>query len=352
MSLFAAAVLASVAVSMALRTPRPKQRALQTLSAAARSDVRCDRYAAPWGDDHNRGTSKRPFESPQRLANSLRPGKTGCLRGGVYDQTDEGYVLRLKRGGTEQRRITIRSFPGERARLLGIIYIVSGANFITLSQLAIEGTGEHNTVKIYSTGTTIRNNDITNASRGESCMILGSDSDGEAVRTTVRENRFHDCGSSSNDNKDHAIYVSNAADGRIIGNVFWDSSAYSIQLYPHAVRMLVARNIIDGGPPSVRGGILLGGDSDYASSDNVVEFNVVAYADTYNVTSDWEGSTGTGNIVRSNCLWQGRDGNINDSSGGFTASSNMVAAPRFVNRAKHDYRLKRGSKCRRVVGRG
>jgi hypothetical protein len=351
-ALFAVAVLATVAVSMALHTPRPKKRALQSLSAGARSDARCDRYAAPWGNDHNRGTSKRPFESPQRLADSLRPGKTGCLRGGVYDQTDEGYVLRLKHGGTEQRRMTIRSFPGERAKLLGIIYIVSGANYITLSHLAIEGTGEHNTVKIYSTGTMIRNNDITNASRGESCMILGNSSDGEAVRTTVRENRFHDCGSSSNDNKDHAIYVSNAADGRIIGNVFWDSSAYSIQLYPDAVRMRVARNIIDGGPPSVRGGILLGGDSDYASSDNVVEFNVVAYADTYNVTSDWEGSTGTGNIVRSNCLWQGRDGNINDSSGGFTASSNTVAAPRFVNRAKHDYRLKQGSKCRRVIGLG
>ena len=105
--------------------------------------------------------------------------------------------------------------------------------------------------------------------------------------------------------------MANAADGRIVGNVFWGTSGYSIHLYPNAVRMRVARNIIDGGPPSVRGGVLLAGDSSYASSDNVIEFNVIAYADTYNVTSDWEGSTGTGNIVRSNCVWQGKDGNIN-----------------------------------------
>ena len=350
--LFALAVLATLAVSTAVETPRSKQRALNTSSTTARSDVRCDRYAAPWGSDRSRGTSKRPFLTPQRLADSLRPGKTGCLRRGVYDETNDGYVLRLDRGGTEQRRITIRSFPGERAKLLGIVYIVSDADYVTLRNLAIEGTGDHNTVKIYATGVVVRNNDITNASRGESCMILGSDSDGQAVRPSIRQNRFHDCGSSANDNKDHAIYVANAANGQIVGNVFWGTSGYSIHLYPHAVGMRVSRNIIDGGPPSVRGGVLLAGDSAYTSTDNVVESNVIAYADTYNVTSDWEGSTGTGNVVRSNCLWQGKDGNINTSNGGFTASSNTIAPPRFVNRARHDYRLKPGSKCRRVLGLG
>jgi hypothetical protein len=346
-----AVALVAVAASAALDAPSVKPRAMKTSSAALRSGVRCDRFAAPWGEDRSRGTKKKPFRTAQRLADSLRPGKTGCLRGGVYDETDEGFVLRLEHGGTEKRRLTIRGFPGESARLVGIVQVVSRADYVTLAHLAIEGTGDHNTVKIYGADTVVRDNDITNASRGESCMIIGSDSgDGQAVRTSIRHNRFHECGSSANDNKDHAIYVDNAVDGRIVGNVFWGTSGYSIHLYPSAVRMRVARNIIDGGPPSVRGGVLLAGDSSHASSDNVIEFNVIAYAETYNVTSDWEGGTGTGNIVRSNCVWQGKDGNINSSSGGFTASSNTVAPPRFVDRARHDYRLKRGSRCRRVIG--
>jgi hypothetical protein len=348
--LVAVVTLASVAVSVAADTSGSKQDVMKTSSFAARSEVRCDRFAAPWGNDGSRGTKKRPFRTPQRLADSLRPGKTGCLRSGVYNGAEDGFVLRLEHGGSEQRRITIRSFPRERAKLVGIVYIASGANYVTLTHLAIEGTGDHNTVKIYATDTVVRANDITNASRGESCMILGNDSDGQAVRTTVRQNRFHDCGSSENDNKDHAIYVASAVDGRIVGNVFWGTTGYSIHLYPDATRMQVSRNIIDGGPPSVRGGVLLAGDSSYSSSDNVIENNVIAYADTYNITSDWEGSVGAGNIVRSNCVWQGKDGNINSSNGGFTASSNTVAPPRFVDRAHHDYRLKRGSRCRRVIG--
>jgi len=344
--------LASVVVSMALDAPGSKKHAKKTSSAALRSVVRCDRFAAPWGNDRSRGTKKRPFRTAQRLADSLRPRKTGCLRGGVYDATDEGFVLRLDHGGAESRRLTIRSFPGERARLVGIVYVVHGADYVTLEHLAIEGTGDHSTVKIYAADTVVRDNDITNASRGDSCMTIGSDSgDGQAVRPSIRHNRFHDCGSSEHDNKDHAIYVANAVDGRIVNNVFWRTSAYSIHLYPNARGMQIAHNVIDGGPPSVRGGVLLGGDSSSASSDNVIEFNVIAYADTYNVTSDWEGRTGTGNIVRSNCVWQGKEGNINSSNGGFTASSNTVAPPRFVDRARHDYRLKRGSRCRRVIGR-
>ena len=40
----------------------------------------------------------------------------------------------------------------------------------------------------------------------------------------------------------------------------------------------LAYNVIDGGSPSVRGGVVFGGEADYQSSDNVVELNVIAYA--------------------------------------------------------------------------
>jgi Disaggregatase related len=351
-ALASAVALAAVAVSAALDTPGSKPRAMKTSSAALRSEVRCDRFAAPWGNDRSRGTKARPFRTAQRLADSVRPGKTGCLRGGAYDETDGGFVLRLDHGGAKGRRLTIQSFPGERARLVGIVSVEPEADYVTLAHLTIEGTGDQNTVKIYAADTVVRDNDITNASRGKSCMIIGSDSsDGQAVRPSIRHNRFHDCGSSEHDNKDHGIYAQNVVDGEIVGNVFWNSAAYAIQLYPNAQRTRFAHNIVDGGPPSVRGGVLLAGDSKYASSENVIEFNVIAYAETYNITSNWDdGRTGTSNIVRSNCVWQGKDGNIDSSNGGFTARSNTTAPPRFVDRQGHDYRLKRSSKCRRVVG--
>ena len=138
---------------------------------------------------------------------------------------------------------------------------------LVLSRLEIEGAGGANSIKVYAHDVVVEDNVITNRGRGESCMILGSSSgDGQARRVIVRRNRFHDCGSSANENKDHGIYAQNVVGGRIIGNVFWNSAAYAIQLYPNAQGTLVAHNVIDGDDSSIRGGILFGGDSSHVSS--------------------------------------------------------------------------------------
>lgn len=334
-------------------------------AAAARSDVSgpaatagraaavpvCTRYASPVGRDGAAGTKARPFKTAQRLADSLRPGQVGCLRGGVYDDASDGYVLKIERGGRPGAPIRLRSYPGERAKLLGTVYLPQGAEHVVLSRLKLEGTGDGNSIKIYSADVVLEENEITNAGRGESCMILGSTSGyGQAVRTVIRRNQFRDCGSTAHDNKDHAIYVSSTVGVQIVGNVFWNTAGYTIHFYPNARGTRVAHNVIDGGRPSVRGGVLFGGNDDYASRDNVVEHNVIAYAETANVTSGWGGDVGSGNVARRNCLWAGRDENVDTSDGGFASTGNVVAAPGFVDRARHDYRLRRGSRCLGVVG--
>jgi hypothetical protein len=279
---------------------------------------------------------------------ALHPGQTGCLRGGTYTETDDGYSMRFGRAGRPGARIRVRSFPGERAKVVGIVNVPEGSDRVTVSDLDIEGDGSMNTVKVYSTGVQILRNDITNALRGQSCMILGSDSDGQARGTVVRLNRFHDCGSPDNDNKDHALYAANLLGGRIVDNLFVNATALALRLYPNTQRTLVAHNVIDGGPDTVRGGVLFGGDSRFASNDNIVERNVIAYAATSSVYSYWDGAVGSGNIFRRNCLWGAGDEEIDDADGGFTATGNVVADPRFVDRGAGDYRLRRGP-CRKLV---
>jgi hypothetical protein len=257
----------------------------------------------------------------------------------------------MRRSGRADARVVVRSYPGERATLVGIVLIPHGVNDVTLSRLNILGTGSQNTVKVNSLGDIVEHNNITNNQRGASCMILGSnDGWGQAVAPIIRHNRIHDCGSNDLDyNHQQGIYAENVVDGEIVHNVIWNVAAKAIQLYPNAQRTRFAYNIIDGGGPSIRGGALFGGDDTYTSNNNVIEHNVIAYARTYNIDAFWERAVGTGNVAMQNCVWRGEAGNINFDAGGFTASKNVVADPRFVNRGRHDYRLRPRSRCRRIL---
>jgi hypothetical protein len=309
----------------------------------------CDRFASPTGSDSSAGTEAAPFRTAQRLAGSLSPGQTGCLRGGAYTATGS-YVLSPEHGGAPGSPIVVRSYPGERARLVGITDIHNGVDDVTLADLTFEGTGESNTVKVYAADATIEGSEITNAWRGLSCMMLGSNSGaGQALRTVVRGNTFHACGNPANGNKDHGIYAANVLEGRIVDNVLYDSAAYAIQLYPNAQRTLFAHNVVDGGPPSVRGGVIVAGSDSHASSENAIEHNVIAYAATYNVISSWEGVTGSGNLAQDNCLWDGTDGEL-ANGGGLSVSGNLIADPSFLDRSGHDYRLAADSPCLAKVG--
>ena len=313
--------------------------------AASSGRARCDRVASPDGSDHSRGTRAAPLRSAQALARILRPGQTGCLRAGTYRGGD--YVLSVWRPGRRGAPITIRSYPGERARLLGITQVRPSARFIVLSGLYFAGDGSQNTIKIYGSDVTVEHSDITNDRRGLSCVLLGSVEEGPAVRPVLRRNRLHDCGNPGHGNKDHGIYAAYTAEGRITGNYFADSSGYTIQFYPNARGTRFDHNVVDGGGDSIRGGIVLGGDSYHASSGNLVDHNVIAYAATFGVTANWEGPRGTGNVVRDNCFWGSRDADVGRPSG-FTASGNVVSDPQFRNPAHGDLRMP-ANRCRQVL---
>jgi hypothetical protein len=325
----------SVAQAPALTPPPP-------LAAAPAT---CHRYAAEEGSDSAPGTWRRPVRSIQRLHDLLRPGQSGCVRRGTYGPTGE-YVVAVSRPN-----ITIQSYPGERALLRGLIMIRPSATRSRLARLDIEGTGGANTIQWYATDFTLEDSDITNKQRGRSCMILGDDDRraGIALRPVIRRNVFHECGATANGNLDHAIYAQLTADGVIADNVFWSIAAYSMHLYPNAQRTLFSHNVIDGGSPSIRGGVIFAGEGGETSNGNVVERNVIAYSAYYNIHSYWNGSVGSGNVARANCVYGAGRGDIGDTEG-FSAEDNVVAQPQFVDRDKRDYRLRPDSGCLSVVG--
>ena len=301
----------------------------------------CDKFAAESGSDLGNGTWRRPFRSAQLLLNALARGQVGCLRAGQYT-SGKAFVLEFKRSG-----VALVGYPGERAVVRGIVVVRQGVDRARLADVVVEGTGGSNTIQVYGTDFVLEDSDITNAWRGRSCLMLGDGSAGTAVRPVIRRNRFHECGSLANGNKDHAIYAAHVTDGRISENQFWNTAAYSVHLYPDAQRTVVSHNTIDGGSPSVRGGIVFGGDGNEASRDNIVEYNVIAYAATYNIESSWGAAIGTGNIARSNCVWGGGKGDIEIE--GLSASGNILADPYFVDRERRDLRVGSASACRSAV---
>jgi hypothetical protein len=102
----------------------------------------CDKVASLRGLDVNPGTEALPFRTAQKLAASLNPGQTGCLRAGTYSGN-----LTISRGGTSGAPVTIQSYPGERAVVIGRIWVPPGADFVTLSDLDLVGLNPLNAAR-------------------------------------------------------------------------------------------------------------------------------------------------------------------------------------------------------------
>jgi parallel beta-helix repeat protein len=283
----------------------------------------CDRFATP-------GSGRRVEE----LVRSLDPGQTGCLRGGDYRGNVE-----LTTGGTSTEPITLRSYPGETARLIGRLWLNRDSDYLVIRGLALDG---RNAARLPSPTVNGQNilfldNDVTN-DHTAICFVLGHQLYGTARHVTIRDNRIHDCGRLPPTNHDHGIYVSVARDTRIVGNRIFSNADYGVHLYPDAQRTYVAHNIIDSNGE----GVLFGGTIDLAPRDNLVEHNVIINSRARdNVESHFErgGPIGENNIVRNNCI----EGGVRDQggSGGIAAQIGFQAT---------DNVTKRGPACRAALG--
>ena len=72
-------------------------------------------YVAATGNNANPGTREQPWRTVQKAAETLQPGDTVLIRGGVYREN-----VQPSRGGTsEAARITYKAYPGETPVLSG-----------------------------------------------------------------------------------------------------------------------------------------------------------------------------------------------------------------------------------------
>jgi len=325
------AVLAAVASVIVLGYGAP------TTSAT----VVCDRYAATSGSDGSVGTSSAPYRTAQKLIDSLSAGQTGCLLTGTYDES-----LRFNHGGTPGTPIRLTSAPGNRATVVGRMFVPDGSSDVVVADLTLDGRNASALPSPSIAGDRVMfsNDDVSNGHTGI-CFTIGSALGwGVAENTVLDGNRIHDCGRLPSTNHDHGIYVEASRNAVITNNYIYANADRGIQLYPDAQGTTVANNLIDGNGE----GVSFGGDSGWASSNTTVVNNVITNSvDRANVESWWPAGNpvGTGNVVTSNCVWNGAAGNIDSSGGGFTASANTVANPQFANRTARDYTLSSGSPC-------
>jgi parallel beta-helix repeat protein len=264
----------------------------------------------------------KPRQNPVSFVRSIPAGRTGCLREGTRHAS--GWV-RFSRPN-----VTLRSLPGQRAKLVGRIWIARGANGVTIRGLRLNG---HNKERLPSptvnaNNVSFKGNGITN-NHTATCFILGNRKYGRARGTLIENNRIHDCGKLPATNHQHGIYVAYARGTVIRGNTIYDNADRGVQLYPDADRSLITGNSIYGNGQ----GIIFAGDGIHTSQNNLVSGNVIKNSRLrFNVESSWSGQIGTGNMVRGNCIFGGaRDsisGGIQQPSVGFDARNNVIRKER------------------------
>ena len=324
----------------------------------------CSKIAAPWGSDRRgRGTARRPYATLRRLAASLHPGQTGCLRAGSYGNLMAWHELRVS--GRAGRPVTIRSYPGETATVVG--YVVLDGSFLTLSHLRIDGSNrlyrQHpagidcaapvsQPLVIAGHDDMLEYDDYFQSVPSLRSTGIGIGFWNSGDRTVIRYSKIHDVGQC--DAYDHLIYLSHGRGVQIYDNWLYDDPhGRGVQLYPAPSDARVFDNVI----ADVGEGFVIGDEAGATPAGNRIYDNVVV--DALGLPSEhirgqaihdmYGGSSGTGNVFFDNDVFADPAG-----IGRLTAVrryGNFHLAPGFVDAPAHDYRLAPSSRLLRR-GRG
>jgi Right handed beta helix region len=145
-------------------------------------------------------------------------------------------------------------------------------------------------------------------------------------------------------NLDHGIYWFSGDYGLVADNIVQHNYANGIKLAPDAQAVRVVENTVDG---NGRSGILVGGDSTYTSSNNIVANNILTNngwnGGGFGLRTYWESlGVGIGNQADSNLLYGNASGAI-WADFGPTVLGSLLQDPLFVNRTAGDFHVSAAS---------
>jgi parallel beta-helix repeat protein len=316
-------------------------------SASAITPADCNLVVSPTGDDNAAGTDAAPLRTSDAAVQRLSAGQTVCFHAGTYQTSQQSLSVRAA-------GVTVTSYPGETATLLGSLRIERTATGATVEDMKLDGKNPNNLFNplIYADNAVLRGNEITNE-HTTNCVHLAHYYDAPApANVVIEDNNIHGCGSLPSTNQEHGIYAAASRNLTIRNNLIWDNTDRGIQLYTDVEDTHIYGNVIDDNGE----GIIMSGDGDEAASGTVVEHNLITNSDIrHNVESFFPSRVGTDNVVRDNCIYgasgyyAGRDGSGIGEQVGFSAVRNIVGNPHYADPKDGNFTIPASSPCAGVL---
>ena len=256
------------------------------------------------GRDSGNGSPSSPWRTIKKGMESLRPGDTLLLRGGVYTEEVTGMSLSK---GTPSAPITVRAYPGERPILRGLLamyssdyWILDGLNVTWAPGSERSSHGEHMVKMIDGANWRITNSEIWGA-QAYSALLIG----GTSRNWRVDHNFIHDTVPTHDGSQDHLIYISTPVGGGVVdrnllanspngrGVKVGPSSPGSTRMGGVTIRFNTFLN--NTGPSNVQ--------LSYGASDNLIYRNIMAQTDRAYANVTAFNLQGSGNKAHDNIGW-------------------------------------------------